>query len=389
MELAKYFFKEIVSRLSLKPHDGSDVCYVAVVPTFKTEIPFVCTLSNFGELELIQKNSTKQAAWLKQQWTDFQSNINIKSRKNDFKCIYYTTNYLAHIAKTKKIIIMDHGGYFAESSSMMHRILADKLLGIVEFTDNGIFRYKKYLAPEILPCIFSVAHSPLKACADYSSGETIALCIKSAINDSLSIDIKRSMSVGVIGYGNIGSAVAEKFKKMGVAEIYVNDIDSSKIINASVKGFKPASMLTILQQCDIIVSASGTAKALEPQHYSHMKNGVFLATVTSPDDELGLENLIAENVITHIKKIGCINEYQSHGKKIFLIANGEAPNVLIENGILSPTIYLAKAEYLVAGILLRDQAYNSKQGLHTLPFTTQQVISSAWLEFYGGNGFAD
>jgi len=71
----------------------------------------------------------------------------------------------------KKIIILDIGGYFAPIINDLKERLKDKLLGVIEDTENGYKRYEQ-ISNLNIP-LFTIARSPLKLMEDYLVGQSI------------------------------------------------------------------------------------------------------------------------------------------------------------------------------------------------------------------------
>jgi len=395
------FFKDVVAEFSNghKPSANTPV-FICVTHAYEGSLPMIHTVANMGEIvALIPKNSTKTqyphvVDVLKQSGIKVRDDV-VKSKSggeegkthldNPAEVIKFIKDV---VPEGRRFILMDHGGYFAPTLTEIQNEFQDRLVGVSEFTDNGHKRYEK-LAVGVTCPIVSVAHSKLKRPADKEAGEAVAHAIDHVLRHTEGLKAKNPgmLKIGIIGYGRLGSAAAKQLKSRGAEGILVTDTDYINLANAPSSGFIPTTIDDIVEKCDVIISATG-AKALKPYHYAKMKDGAYIATVTSPDDELDIERLkeggtlVADtaNHLTATYKIGAT------GKKVHIIANGESANTLMPAGIGDPTLFLPEAEYLAANIKLRDRPNNFVNGIQEIGKPDKNNIARMWLEHFHGVG---
>jgi adenosylhomocysteinase len=186
---------------------------------------------------------------------------------------------LAH-NRNDDFVLLDIGGYFARTAGRVRESFGARFRGVVEDTENGL---QKYLgARDLRYPVLQVARSPLKDNEDYMVGRAIAFSAESLLrNLSILVNGRR---VGAIGYGKIGRSVAEAFRlNQGVVSVFDND--HVRLTHAYSRGFGVLPKQQLLRERDILCLATGN-KSLSSTDFKHLKNGAFLFSVTSSDDEM-------------------------------------------------------------------------------------------------------
>lgn len=137
-----------------------------------------------------------------------------------------------------------------------------------------------------------------------------------------------------------------------------------------------------------------------------MKNGTILATVTSADDELKLQSLVADGVLMlnpDPPKFGPnpeVTQYVivSTGNTLYIIADGDIPNASLRTGIGDPSMFLPEAAQLLATGLILSGGQSLKSGLATglilsggqslksglqgLDLKTEKLLAERWLDCF-------
>lgn len=252
----------------------------------------------------------------------------------------------------KPIIVFDIGAYFAEFVEK-NREVSSKIKFIIEDTENGHQKYEK-LNTDIK--ILSVARSPLKEFEDYLVGESVLFSADGLLRTMG--EILEYKNCGVIGYGKIGESICRHLLQRGVKP-YLYDIDPIKEIKAYNNSNNISSKEFILKNCDAIFLATGN-HSLDINDFRKVKNGTYIFSVTSSDDEIGntdLKDEYEETVEkTHIYK------YKNSNNYFYLIERGNAVN-FINNAVMGDFIYIVKSEMLVAMQKLSENAIQENEKL--------------------------
>jgi adenosylhomocysteinase len=196
--------------------------------------------------------------------------------------------YLESRAADESVVLLDVGGYFAPTLSALQDRFSGTILGVVEDTENG---HKRYAELDKLPCpVVSVARSPLKDPEDFLVGQSVVFSTEALMRSRG--DILHGRPALVIGFGKLGSSIARLLHAKGV-QVTVYDIDPIRRTQALSQGFTVArDRDTALHSAGLVLCATG-AVSLRSEDFSALRNGTYVATVTSSEDELDLAGLPA------------------------------------------------------------------------------------------------
>ncbi|PNE32549.1 adenosylhomocysteinase [Streptomyces eurocidicus] len=280
--------------------------------------------------------------------------------------------YLESRAAGLPVVLLDIGGYFAPSLSEICDRFSGRVLGVVEDTENG---HRRYAGPDKLPCpVISVARSPLKDPEDFLVGQSVVFSTEALLRARGGILVGRKASV--IGFGKLGSSIARLLHAKGV-QVTVHDIDPVRGTQALSQGFSVAARLEdALEPADIAVCATG-AKALRHDDFAMLKDGAYVATVTSAEDELEIERLPETYALTPAGDH--ITRYSSSSRSFYLCNGGNAVNFL-HGASVGPFIFLVQAEILAG--LSRLSRGDLAPGLHEISAQDRAAIASTWLDHF-------
>ncbi|KLL11852.1 MULTISPECIES: NAD(P)-binding domain-containing protein [Protofrankia] len=281
-------------------------------------------------------------------------------------------DYFETRARGERIMLLDIGGYFAPTLAHLHGHFSGQLVGVVEDTENG---HRRYADLEKLPCpVVSVARSPLKEPEDFLIGQSVVFSAEAVMRGRG--DILHGRPALVIGFGKLGSSIARLLHAKGVL-VTVYDVDPVRRTQALAQGFTVArDRERALNDAGLVLCATG-AISLRGEDFPHLRNGAYVATVTSSEDELELTGLPA--VYTRAKVSEHVDRYQTTGHYFYLANSGNAVNFL-HGASVGPFIYLVQAE-IIAGIsMLTRGALPS--GIHEVSGADRAAIAAIWLNYF-------
>ena len=268
------------------------------------------------------------------------------------------------------VVIQEVGGYCAEEVDVLASIQGVR--GVVEDTKQGLWRYER-AAPLPLP-VYTIADSPLKALEDVQVGRSIAYSVERLLRSRF-YRLTCEQRLLVLGYGGIGTALAEHFRRLG-ADVAVFDPDEVRMSAAVVHGFKVGPRAELLAWADVIVGVSGQ-RALSASDLPHLRSGVVLASGSSKQVEFDIEGLRA--AASSLVEIDEVTEIEAGGRAIYLLNQGRPVNFL-EQSILGSVLDLVYSElYLCTRELARSER---RPGLHRLEPSLQQALARRWRERY-------
>jgi adenosylhomocysteinase len=280
--------------------------------------------------------------------------------------------YFETRAASRSVVLLDVGGYFAPSLPDLFDRFSGRIVGVVEDTENG---HRRYAELGKLPCpVVSVARSPLKDPEDFLVGQSVVFSTEALMRSRG--DILHGRTALVIGFGKLGSSIARLLHAKGV-RVTVYDIDPVRRTQALSQGFTVARALADgLEDAGLVLCATG-ALSLRGEDFGRLRNGTYVATVTSSEDELELAGLpdvyeratIGENV----------TRYMTTGHYFYLLNGGNAVNFL-HGASVGPFIFLVQAEILAACAALARGGL--EPGMHELDPTDRAAIAATWLDYF-------
>ncbi|MEU8704221.1 adenosylhomocysteinase [Streptomyces sp. NPDC048565] len=281
-------------------------------------------------------------------------------------------DFLESRAAGEELVLLDVGGYFAPSLDAICDRFSGRILGVVEDTENG---HRRYAGIEKLPCpVVSVARSPLKDPEDFLVGQSVVFSTEALMRARG--DILHGRPALVMGFGKLGSSIARLLHAKGV-QVTVYDIDPVRRTQALSQGFTVArDRDAALQGAGLVLCATGSV-SLRSEDFSALRNGAYVATVTSSEDELDLDGL--PDVYTRTPSGDHVTRYQTTGHYFYLLNGGNAVNFL-HGASVGPFIFLIQAEILASIRMLAHGALGD--GMHEVAPTDRATIASTWLSYF-------
>ncbi|MGW8759355.1 adenosylhomocysteinase [Streptomyces albidoflavus] len=280
--------------------------------------------------------------------------------------------YLESRAAGESVVLLDVGGYFAPSLDAVCERFSGTVLGVVEDTENG---HRRYAERDKLPCpVVSVARSPLKDPEDFLVGQSVVFSAEALLRGRG--DILHGRPALVLGCGKLGSSIARLLHAKGV-HVTVYDIDPVRRAQALSQGFSVArDRDRALKSAGLVLCATG-ALSLRGEDFPELKNGAYVATVTSSEDELELSGL--PNGYAKHGAADHITRYETTGHYFYLLNGGEAVNFL-HGASVGPFIFLVQAE-IIAGVRALARG-DLVPAMHEIPADDRSRIASTWLHYY-------
>ncbi|WP_413753046.1 adenosylhomocysteinase [Streptomyces sp. R-74717] len=281
-------------------------------------------------------------------------------------------DYVESRAGGERIVLLDVGGYFAPVLADLHGRFSGQVVGVIEDTENG---HRRYAGLDKFPCpVISVARSPLKDPEDFLVGQSVVFSTEAVMR--CRGDILHGRPALVIGFGKLGSSIARLLQAKGV-QVTVFDIDPVRRTQALSQGFAVArDREYALTGAGLVLCATGSV-SLRGEDFGHLRNGAYVATVTSSEDELELEAL--PDVYTRTVVGDHVTRYQTTGHYFYLANDGNAVNFL-HGASVGPFIFLVQAEILAAIRLLTHG--DLTPSLHEVPAPDRAAIAATWLSYF-------
>jgi adenosylhomocysteinase len=297
-----------------------------------------------------------------------------KVRLNDSKFII---TFIRKIVGKNRFIISDMGGYFSFTLEEIFKEFKDKLLGIVEDTENGHIKYEKL---SILPCpIFSIARSSLKYPEDILVGYSTVYSAESILRKRN--EVLTGKNATVIGYGRIGQHIVRDLKSKKV-RVNVYDNNMVKMIHALAEGNKIVTKEQALSKSDLIFCVTGN-KSLNNSDLEKINNECYIFSITSSDDEFYLSDNFPGFKKKQFYPIGLTLHRKD--SKIHLVNNGNAVN-FIDNAVVGNFIYLVQAEIIHAIKIIAEN--QQSKGIKVTENSVKEKIAHTWIKFFSNEDFS-
>lgn len=254
----------------------------------------------------------------------------------------------------KKLIVIDDGAFVTEILDLNEK----EIFGVIELTEMGLRRINATKQDIHFP-ILNVAKTDVKR--DITYPEIGNVSFQKVIN-LLSGQKLIGKTVIVIGYGDVGKNVCNKFQALG-CKIVVVDNDYHKMIVASETGMRTYISLSEALKFEepfLVIGASGEPSIYE-EDVQNFPDDMFLTTLATAD--LTFLNTLRYESEIYVPKFGYQYSYQ--GKNFTVLGNGRSVNLFHNSSISNKGIDVFKASILLATILLVEERDTLPIGLTT------------------------
>lgn len=270
------------------------------------------------------------------------------------------------------VVLIDIGGWFAGHLAALVAEHGDKVLGVVEDTENGL---QKYQDAEPLPVpVCSVARSPLKDYEDFLIGQSVVFSADAIMRGRGTL--LQYCKCGVVGFGKIGKSIAQHLRERGVRPI-VYEKRPIRRLEAYNRGCMTPNFGALLSESEVLFSATG-ARALSLDDFRQLRNGCSVFSVTSSDDEFDDAYLRTEYEVAQVGPH--VDRYTGPQNTFDLVQGGNAVN-FIHGAVVGEFIHLVRAEMISAAASVHKR---ERPGLYELEMATREGIAEAWLRVFLG-----
>jgi S-adenosylhomocysteine hydrolase len=238
---------------------------------------------------------------------------------------YVKDNLIEIFQGKENIIILEDGGYCVKYI-IESELNTNKLLGIVEQTTIGINRDKEIIdalkkqKKEINFPIIDVATTKSKVeLESIEIGNSVVRNIENLLNK-----MKKTIAgkqILIVGFGNIGSAIAGTIKDKAPVTIYDND--PLRRIKARYRGLHVEKINQALKKADLVIGCTAKTWAKEKE-LLNLKDEVIFVCASSERVEYSHESL--EKLSQSIKENNWGLKVVLNKKIINLLANGYPVN---------------------------------------------------------------
>jgi len=267
----------------------------------------------------------------------------------------------------------------AEDSTFYSRIRAN-IVGVSEETTTGVKRLYRLQKEGKLPFpAFNVNDSVTKSKFDnlYGCRESLVDGIKRAT------DVMIAGKVAVVcGYGDVGKGSAQALRALS-AQVWVTEVDPICALQAAMEGFRVVRLDDVIDQVDIVITATGNRDIVTRRHMERMKDGAILGNIGHFDNEIdvaGLSDLEWIEIKPQVDEVVFPN-----GKRIILLSKGRLLNLGNATGHPSYVMSSSFANQVLAQIELWANRGEYAPGVYVLPKHLDEKVARLQLTTLNAN----
>jgi adenosylhomocysteinase len=162
-------------------------------------------------------------------------------------------------------------------------------------------------------------------------------------------------TVGVVGYGNAGTGIAQAFKALR-ANVVVCDLDPVRCVKAHFDGMKVSSLRDLLERSDVIIAATPGVHTIGSSHFDHIKDGAFLGSIGHRPDEIEVAELSRRAMRTRSLN-EFVEEFDLPTGRVRLIGQGHQLNHVVSAGNSSELMDLSFALHALCLVDLLSESH--------------------------------
>ena len=280
----------------------------------------------------------------------------------------------------KPNMILDDGGDLTMVMHEKYPELMKDIRGLSEETTTGVKRLYDMMKDGSLMCpAFNVNDSVTKSKFDnlYGCRESLVDGIKRAT------DVMVAGKIAVVcGFGDVGKGSAQSLRGLG-ATVWVTEIDPICALQAAMEGYRVVQLDDVIDQADIIVTATGNYHVVNSSHLDRMKHQAIICNIGHFDNEIDvayLQKYEWENIKNQVDHV-----IFPDGKRIILLAEGRLVNLGCATGHPSFVMSNSFTNQVLAQIELWQNSDKYDREVYVLPKHLDEKVASLHLDKIGAN----
>ncbi len=277
-------------------------------------------------------------------------------------------------------MILDDGGDLTNMILDKYPELISGIKGITEETTTGVLRLYEREKNNTLPLpAINVNDSVTKAKFDNKYG-----CRESAVDA-----IRRSTDtmlagkrVVVCGYGDVGKGTAASFASAKCL-VTVTEIDPICALQAAMDGFEVKKLSSVVEEMDIIVTATGNKDIVKEEHFIRMKDKAIVCNIGHFDNEIDMSWLNSKYGNTKEEIKPQVDKYLINKNEIIVLAEGRLVNLGCATGHPSFVMSNSFTNQVLAQLELWKNYRSYENKVYVLPKYLDEKVAKLHLEKLG------
>ena len=281
----------------------------------------------------------------------------------------------------QKIVFEAVAASLAQSKDRWTRVAAE-IRGVTEETTTGVHRlYEMMREGSLLFPAINVNDSVTKSKFDNKYGCRHSLI--DGINRATDVLIGGKVAV-VCGYGDVGKGSAESLRGQG-ARVVVTEIDPICALQAAMDGYQVTTLDDVLDQADIIVTATGNRDVVTLAQMKRMKHQAIVANIGHFDNEIDMAGLEAPGVAERktVKPQVDVWTFPERGTSIIVLSEGRLMNLGNATGHPSFVMSNSFTNQVLAQIEIFTKPQDYPVGVYVLPKHLDEEVARLHLGALG------
>jgi adenosylhomocysteinase len=277
-------------------------------------------------------------------------------------------------------MILDDGGDLTNMVLDRYPELVSEIKGLSEETTTGVHRLYERMKNNKLPLpAINVNDSVTKSKFDnkYGCKESAVDAIRRATDIMLA-----GKRVVVAGYGDVGKGTVASFAGAG-AIVTVCEIDTIFALQAAMDGYEVKKMINVIENADIIVTATGNKDILRAEHFKKMKDKAIVCNIGHFDNEIDMAWLEKNYGNTKVEIKPQVDLYTIDGVDVIVLAEGRLVNLGCATGHPSFVMSNSFTNQVLAQLELWINSENYKNEVYMLPKHLDEKVAKLHLQNLG------
>ena len=278
-------------------------------------------------------------------------------------------------------MILDDGGDLTNMVLDRFPELVENINGLSEETTTGVHRLYERMQNGTLPLpAINVNDSVTKSKFDnkYGCKESAVDAVRRATDVMLA-----GKRVLVAGYGDVGKGTAASFKGAG-AIVTVTEIDPICALQAAMDGYEVKKINTVVNNMDIVVTATGNKNILTGEHFLQMKDKAIVCNIGHFDNEIDMAWLNDTYGNTKVEIKPQVDKYTLEDEKeLIVLAEGRLVNLGCATGHPSFVMSNSFTNQTLAQIELWNTPEQYENKVYMLPKHLDEKVAALHLKHLG------
>ncbi|TNC31234.1 adenosylhomocysteinase [Mumia zhuanghuii] len=259
--------------------------------------------------------------------------------------------------------------------------VGNSVQGVTEETTTGVLRlYERFKEGTLLFPAINVNDSVTKSKFDNKYGCRHSLI--DGINRATDVLIGGKVAV-VCGYGDVGKGCADSLRGQG-ARVIITEIDPICALQAAMDGYQVAHLDSVIEQADIVITATGNKDVVTAEQIGRMKHQAILGNIGHFDNEIDMAGLAATPGVTTKNVKPQVDLWTlPNGNTVIVLSEGRLLNLGNATGHPSFVMSNSFTNQVLAQIELFTKNEEYPVGVYTLPKHLDEEVARLHLSALG------